>query len=262
MKKENLKWLFIILAIIVLVGGSFSIYYFGFKDKNETREKKEKDRDKKDKKEITEDEKRFKEEYESLNGTIRETTGVEISTIDIMEDNNVKYLSDEEVVEFLENGTGLLYMGFKECPWCRSAVPVLLTAATNIGIKEVYYLDVTNIKSTIVLDAKNKPQVTKEGTTAYYKIMKLLDDYLSDYSLKASNGKMIPTGEKRIYSPTVLTVKDGVVMGFHVGTVEGHDKDKNGVLPEMTKKQSDELYLVYEEMMAKISDNNCNDGCD
>lgn len=246
MKKNYLKWVIVLLIVLVLVGGSYSIYYFCFKDKTN----------------LTEDEKRFKEEYESLNGTIRETTGVEVSTIDIMEDNNVKYLSDEEVVDLLESGTGVLYMGFKECPWCRCAVPVLLDAASNLGISNVYYLDVTDIKSKISLDANDKVNITKKGTDAYYKIMELLDDYLTEYELKGSNGKMIPTGEKRIYSPTVLTVKDGVVLGFHVGTVDGHDKDENGSLPNMTKEQTDDLYLIYEEMITKISETSCSGNCD
>lgn len=250
MKKKNI--LLIVLIVLVLIGIGSSVYYFGFKDKEETKEEVK----------LTDDEKKFKEEYESLNDTVRESTGVANPNMEVIEDNNVVYLSDEETVNFLEKGTGIIYMGFKECPWCRNAVPVLLKATTNASLEKVFYLDVTDIKSTIILDAKNKPKTTKEGTDAYYKILELLDDYLADYNLVTDKGKKVPTGEKRIFSPTVVTVKDGVVVGFHVGTVDDHVKGEDGFLPYMTDEQEEELYGIYEEMISKISGSNCNDGCD
>lgn len=249
-KKKNI--LLSILIILVLIGIGSSIYYFGFRDKIEEKEEVK----------LTDDEIKFKKEYEELNDTIRKSTGVLNPSMEVIDDNNVAYLTDEETVNFLEKGTGLIYMGFRECPWCRNAIPVLLKATTNASLEKVFYLDVTDIKSTIILDAKNNPKTTKEGTNTYYKIMELLDEYLDDYNLTTDKGKKVPTGEKRILSPTVITVKDGVVVGFHVGTVDGHDKGEDGFLPYMNEDQEEELYGIYEEMISKISGSNCNDGCD
>lgn len=251
MKKENI--FFIILAVFILIGVVISVYYFGFRNKEE---------EIKENVLITVDEIKFKNEYEALNDTVRESTGVLNPSMKVITNNNIKYLSDEETVDFLEKGTGVIYMGFKECPWCRSAVPVLLKATTNANMEEIYYLDVSNIKSTITLNAKNKAKITKKGTDAYYKILELLDDYLDDYKLTTKKGKEVPTGEKRIFSPTVITVKDGVVVGFHVGTVEGHEKKEDGFLPYLTDEQELELYKIYEEMISKINNSNCNDECE
>lgn len=252
MEKKN-KILFVILVALVFIGIGSSIYYFGFREKKEPEQKVIM---------ITEDEIKFKNEYESLNDTIREGTGVLNPSIKVITDNNVEYLSDEETVKFLEKGTGLIYMGFKECPWCRNAVPVLLKATTNASLEKIFYLDVTDIKSTIILDAKNKPKTIKKGTESYYKILGLLDEYLDDYNLITDKGKKISTGEKRIFSPTVITVKDGVVVGFHVGTVDGHNKGEDGFLPYLNEKQEEQLYGIYEGMISKISEFNCNGGCD
>ena len=84
---------------------------------------------------------KFKEEYENLNSK-------DYKKIEIPEDNQIKYSNYEEVVEIIENGTGVIYLGFPECPWCRNAVPVLLEAATETGIETIYYYKcISNIKS-------------------------------------------------------------------------------------------------------------------
>ena len=251
MKEERNIGIWVAIVIIAAVIG-FGVYYFGLRedDVEETKPKVT----------YTEDELKFKEEYESINGQ-EKSNGSVYKTIDIPKDNNVEYLTDEETVKFLENGTGIIYMGFKECPWCRNAVPVLLQAAKNAGMKKVYYLDVTDIKSTIVINAKGKAEITKKGTDAYYEIMDLLDDYLVDYTMKNSKGKDVKTGEKRIMSPTVITVKEGVVTGFHVGTIDGHEM-VDGALPDLTEKEQGELNDIYAEMINTVSDSACNDGCD
>lgn len=247
MKEEKNIGIWIAIVVIAAIIG-FGVYYFGLRDNKVEEDPKTS---------YTEDELKFKEEYESINGQERGTSGILHKEVDIPKNNNVEYLTDEETVKFLENGTGVIYMGFKECPWCRNAVPVLLQAAKNAGLEKVYYLDVTNIKSTIVINAKGKAEITKKGTDAYYKIMELLDDYLVEYKI---NG--VKTGEKRILSPTVVTVKEGVVTGFHVGTLDEHVKDDDGVLPDLTDEQQEQLNDIYAEMINTVSDSACNDGCD
>lgn len=241
-----------ILLVIAIVGIIFSVCSFVLKDKEEVKSKIS----------YTEDEKRFEKEYEDINGKVRESTGVINSTIDIPSDNNIVYATDMEIASLIESGTALIYMGFNECPWCRSAVPILINTAVSSDVDKIYYLDVTDIKSTIILDAKNKVQVTKKGSEGYYKIMELLDEYLSDYYLTGSNGKKIATGEKRIYSPTVVAVRDGVVVGYHTGTVDGHVKDSEGVLPSMTEDQKLKLTSTYDLMIAKMNGSICDESCE
>ena len=49
------------------------------------------------------DAERFKEEYESINGTIREKDGKTIRTITIADDNPIVYATAEEIAEKIDN---------------------------------------------------------------------------------------------------------------------------------------------------------------
>ena len=51
---------------------------------------------------------------------------------------------EEEIFDILD-GTGIIYFGFPECPWCRNAVPVLLDAAEEVGIEKIYYIYIDNL---------------------------------------------------------------------------------------------------------------------
>ena len=70
---------------------------------------------------------KFKNEYEKLNNKEMKDD-VNYLSISIDKKNPVKYILDKEVSEFLTEGTGIIYFGYPECPWCRNAVPVLMDA--------------------------------------------------------------------------------------------------------------------------------------
>ena len=57
---------------------------------------------------FTEDEIKFKEEYESKNG-VELAQDYVLKTIDIDSDNNVKYVNDDEILNLLKNGTNVIY---------------------------------------------------------------------------------------------------------------------------------------------------------
>ena len=67
---------------------------------------------------------KFKEEYEILNDKEIEGTDKTYKNIEIPEKNPFVYASYEEVFDLLDK-TGVLYLGYPECPWCRSLVPLL-----------------------------------------------------------------------------------------------------------------------------------------
>ena len=82
---------------------------------------------------------RFKLEYESLNGQ-KTDDGREYMEVNINNDNKIVYADYKTIFDVLD-GTGVIYFGFPECPWCRNAVPILLEAAEESGIKQIYYLN-------------------------------------------------------------------------------------------------------------------------
>ena len=155
---KNKKYLILIITVIVilLVGG---ILFFVFKeDDTET------------------DAIKFAKEY-TLVG----------------EDNVFVYRNAEEVIKLLKNGTGVVYLGFPECPWCQTYSKYLNEVAKEVGVDKIYYYD-------ILEDRANNTDVYKE-------IVSLLGDNL----------QYDEEGNHRVYVPNV---------SFHVnGEIVGNDNE-------------------------------------
>ncbi len=156
---------------------------------------------------------KFKEEYEKLNGIIREKDGKKIRSINIAEDNPMKYKSADEILDMVNNKESfIVYFGFNDCPWCRSVVPYMIEEAKNKNIDTIYYVDVKDIRDTLELDDNNEVKTSKEGSKAYMELIDIFSKVLDDYTLKNASGKTIKTGEKRIFAPNIVVVNKGVAV--------------------------------------------------
>ena len=191
-------------------------------------------------KSISEDALKFKNEYESLNKK-------GYKEIKIPEENQIKYSNYKEVVEILKSGTGIIYLGFPECPWCRNAVPVLLDAANETGVDTIYYFNALSIRDKKHLDEDGNIVVDDKGTEEYKKLVEILYDYLGEY--EGLNDSSI----KRIYFPTVIFVKNGDIKGLHVSTVDSQVNPKE----PLTNEQYEELKEIYVKNCLKISSASC-----
>lgn len=214
-------------------------------------------KDKKEENVVNTDAISFKNEYESLNNVVREKDGKTIKEISIDTNNPVDILTEEETITLLEGGTGIIYFGFPDCPWCRSMLPVLLSTLNNMSIDRLYYLNVGSIRDTLALGEKNKVEVKEEGTKGYYKILELLDGVLDPYYLTSENGKQIDTKEKRLYAPTVVAVKEGKIVDIHVGTVESQASGYD----DLTQEQQEELSNCFMELIRKVYEVDCDEAC-
>lgn len=214
-------------------------------------------RDKKEENVVNSDAISFKNEYEALNNVVRDKDGKTIKEISISANNPVDIVTEEEAVSLLESGTGILYFGFADCPWCRSMLPVLLSTLDNMNIDRLSYLNVKNIRDTLALGEKNKVEVKEEGTKGYYKILELMDGVLEPYYLTSEDGKKIDTKEKRLYAPTVVAVKEGKIVDIHVGTVESQASGYD----DLTKEQQEELQNRFMELVRKVYDVDCDEAC-
>ena len=186
------------------------------------------------------DAKEFKQEYENLNGVINGDKT--IKAINIPEENPMVYATYEEIEDVITNKTGVIYFGFPECPWCRNAVPVLIDAANEVGVDKIYYFNALEIRDIKSLDDAGNIVVEKEGTEEYKKLVQLLYDYLGEYE-----GLNDPT-IKRLYFPTVLFVKDGNIIGSHMGTV---DSQENPYV-SLTNSEYEQLKDIYSGYMLKV----------
>ena len=120
-----------------------------------------------------------------------------------------------EAVDILENGTGVIYYGYPDCPWCEKAVPELNTTATQEDVY-IYYV---NVKLPFEPEEYNK---TRELT-----------------------GKFQEDTDK-YYVPFVVAAKDGEVVDGHLLLVDGYSPSK-----EMTKEQKQELRDIYKDLINK-----------
>lgn len=103
-------------------------------------------------------------------------------------DNVFVYKSETEIIDILENGSGIIYLGFPECPWCQSYVVYLNEVAKDNGIENIYYLNIKEMRA--------------NNTENYQKIVSLIDSLLS----------VDENGNKRIYVPQVVFVKKGEII--------------------------------------------------
>ena len=103
-------------------------------------------------------------------------------------DNVFVYKSETEIIDILENGSGIIYLGFPECPWCQSYVVYLNEVARDNGIENIYYLNIKERRA--------------NNTENYQKIVALIDSLLS----------VDENGNKRIYVPQVVFVKKGEII--------------------------------------------------
>lgn len=162
---------------------------------------------------------KFKEEYSNVS-----------------EDNVFVYRTDKEIIDILKHGTGIVYLGFPECPWCQAYVSYLDEVAKETKIEKIYYLNILEIR--------------KNNTKEYQEIVSLLDNYLS-YDEE---------GKKRIYVPAIVAVKEGKIIGFDDET--SHDT-KGYETPEEYWKNEDlaGLKKKIKEMFNKTNTNVCTTDC-
>lgn len=170
--KNKKIWLISLLLVVVFIAGCFGVY------------KLVNNKDKVDEK--ISDAIKFKEEYSKVD-----------------DDNLFVYRSIKEIIKILENGTGIVYLGFPECPWCQAYVPYLNEVAKENDIKRIYYYNILNDR--------------KEETEEYKKILELLQDYV-EYDNE---------GNKRIYAPTVIFVSNGQIVGMDSETAKDTKGYKN-----------------------------------
>lgn len=208
-------------------------------------------------KEVDPDAEKFKKEYEEFNGKTIENTKYEYPSVEIIEDNVIKYASYDEVLEVLTDGTGVIYLGYPTCPWCRNAVPVLLDAATEVGIEDIYYINMKEERDEIKVKEDGTLEVVKEGTDGYKKLLTRLDAILSEYTLEDIHGNTVSANEKRIYVPLVVFVRDGEIVGYHTDTVES----QTDPFKLLNEDQTNELMDIYINYMHKALNDVCDSEC-
>ena len=141
------------------------------------------------------------------------------------EETPASELMDWEIISFKDSldytdGTAILFYSFDDCPYCKEAIPVLDEVLENEDIK-IYYVHTER-------DEREAGNSTYDEVYAYFKD-----------TIEAA-------GYDSIYMPSIFFIKDGEVVAYHVGTVDGHDPS----VSTMTDEQVAELRSIFEDDIA------------
>ena len=107
----------------------------------------------------------------------------------VADDNRFVFASAGEVLEKFESGSGLIFLGFQQCPWCQQLAPIVDEAAKAEGLDKIYYLDIRHARET--------------NDDTYKKLVEKLKPHL----------RTDENGQPRVYVPDVTALKDGRVVG-------------------------------------------------
>ena len=153
----------------------------------------------------------------------------------ISKDNIFQYMDIDDAIDFLKEGTGIIYFGFPECPWCRAYVPILEKMAEENKVDVIYYCNIKEIR--------------ENNTKEYQELVEIIKDYLYEDD----------KGAKRVYVPDIYFVSNGKIVGHNNDTsiISGGEPEKY-----YTKEVRQELELKIDELIKGIY--KCNDngkGC-
>lgn len=196
------KKIIIMLSIIILLLGGFVIYKTISNDN------------------VDSDNERFAKEYSSVDN-----------------DNVFAYRDMEEIIKILENGTGVVYLGFPECPWCTAYVKYLNEVALSNDVEVIYYHNVLE-------DRQN-------NTLEYQKVVSILSDYL----------QYDEEGNKRLYVPAVIGVRKGEIVFFDDETAwdtKGYDTPEEYWEKEDLDGLKNRLDSLFNLTKTNICTSDCN----
>ena len=199
-------------------------------------------------KNVSADETKFKAEYELLNDQTDDNNNKH-SKIVVNKNNGIKYISDTELIEMINNKSGVVFIANNNDELSRLVIPSLLESKEDTGLKSIYYLDITTIQSVLELGKKNKVKTVKKGTDSYYELLNKLDSYLEPYLLY-NGDKVIDTNEKRITIPVLIAFNNGNIIGIHQGTVSTHMLLNNPYV-SLSDGEKTELVNTYTNIMNK-----------
>ena len=141
---------------------------------------------------------------------------------EVSKDNIYEYATYDNVIDTIENETGIIYLGFSSCTLCKEIVPVLDEAAKDKGVKRILYYDFKDIRD--------------NNTQEYQDLAELLSDYINEDD----------EGNKRITAPTVIFVNKGNIVGVYIGTINSDNEEI------ITDEQKNDLKDNFSSLIDKM----------
>lgn len=137
-------------------------------------------------------------------------------------DNRYIRESAAQTAQRYEQGDGVIFLGFKECPWCQRMAPILNEAAEAENVP-IYYLDIR--------------QERESNTLSYRTILNILSPYLA-----RSDG-----GDPVISVPDISFVKDGEILWrYEMESITAEERTPDQYWTE--ERRSRAIYNFREQM--------------
>lgn len=145
------------------------------------------------------------------------------------EDNVFVRASDEDIVSTMREGTGVVLLGFPECPWCQGLLPIVDEAARNIGLEEVKYLDIRESR--------------QNSDDTYLEIVDILSDHL-------------PTGDDGqpiVYVPDMTIFRDGeIVFRYEAESATAEESTPDTFwTEERTERVREQLEVEFQSILGQ-----------
>ena len=139
------------------------------------------------------------------------------------------YAEPAEILDIIDGGDGVVFLGFPECPWCQQLAPIIQEAAQSENIDKIYYLNIKESRA-------NNDEV-------YQKLVTKLQDYLPKDD----------DGNPRISVPDVTAYRGGQIVGRFE---QEATNDGEQVTPDTywTSERKDRATHQLREMMARVSE--------
>ena len=114
-------------------------------------------------------------------------------------DNRFVYASNKEILDIFDHDSGVVFLGFPQCPWCQHLSEHVDRVARAEGVDKVYYLNIRDARA--------------NNNEVYQNLVKKLEPYLD----KDDNGK------PRIFVPDISIVRNGKIIGHYKEESTGDD---------------------------------------
>ena len=156
----------------------------------------------------------------------------------VARDNPFVYKSAQDIIDVIEHGTGVVFLGFPSCPWCQAYAGTLANVAKNNGLDKIYYYN--------IYDAR------QNNTEDYQKLVTLL----------GANLQYDEDGHRRIYVPDVVFVIDGRIIGNDLETSKdtAGESDPAAYWTEARKSALESRLNAYTKQVVDAT-GNCSETC-
>ena len=169
----------------------------------------------------------------NYNAPIRKLSDQESFTQEygITSDNLYAYKNAQDVLELLNTGSGLIFFAFPENEWSHIYADILNEVAKTYEIEEIWYYNFKNDRS--------------NNNYYYNNIVRILNAYVP----------VIDTGEKELYAPSFVIVKDGEIIGYDDETaiVSGDVTVDDYWTMEKQQRKKVELGILVQKYLNEVS---------